>query len=68
MKNILVAAIAALFSFAAIAAEVTSKDGAVVMEVGDDGKVTMKDGSAVKDGSYELNDGTTLVVKEGKKA
>ena len=67
IKNLLVAAIAVLFSIAANAAEVTSKDGKMVFEVAADMTVTMKDGSKAADGSYELADGTSLVVKDGKK-
>ncbi len=67
IKNLLVAAIAVLFSIAANAAEMMSKDGTMTFEVAADNKVTMKDGSAVKDGEYELSDGTKLTVKDGMK-
>jgi hypothetical protein len=67
IKNLLVAAIAVLFSIAANAAEVTTKDGTMTFEVAADNKVTMKDGSAAKDGAYTLADETTLTVKDGMK-
>lgn len=67
MKNILVAIVAILFSIAANAAEVTTKDGKTTFEVSDSGVVTSKDGSKVEDGSYTLSDGTTLNIKDGKK-
>jgi hypothetical protein len=39
----------------------------MVFEIAEDSTVTMKDGTPAKDGDYMLADGTTLVVKEGKK-
>jgi hypothetical protein len=67
IKNLLVAAVAVLFSIAANAAEMMSKDGKMTFEVSESGAVMMKDGTAVADGSYMLMDGTMLMVKGGMK-